>query len=137
MWLCGLVRSKQYVKSEDDLPEPVRSSDRTGNKASAGKNKHEDLESAGVPSASAFPGLSLPEPACPGGDRQDDRRSSRVSQPNGEANWKAADRAPGAEVQDAGVEVLRAVLNQLCYPVTLVDVNSVVVLQNDASRFVT
>ena len=140
MWFCGLRRPRRYVASRAVDTALISS------QQAAAAGQHAFLEAKAVvraPEASnevtgpqAQSGSVLQ--ARPGAAGHTHDEVLLVVQPDGKKQTSKAEPsmsvAPLGGNEGTGDAVFRALLNQLCYPVTLVDSDGVVVLQNEASR---
>ncbi|GIL79812.1 hypothetical protein Vretimale_12429 [Volvox reticuliferus] len=138
MWLCGLRRTRRYQLPEDENPQlgtrDVQNSVTSTFKESdskIGETKTSEPKVVGVSHGAGASKPSLEEGRLTGGAQQPDKVSGWASEARHDVR-QSTSYVRGTE--DAGTAILRTVLNQLCYPVTLIDNEFVVVLQNDASR---
>ncbi|GIL52659.1 hypothetical protein Vafri_8480 [Volvox africanus] len=138
MWLCGLLRIRRYQTSEDenpplgtgDLQNSVTSTSRESD-SNVGEKKTPEPKVLGVSHCADAPKPNVEQARLADGAQKPDNVSGWASEVHHNVR-QSTTCVPG--IEEPGTAILRTVLNQLCYPITLIDTDSVVVLQNDASR---
>ncbi|GLC70712.1 hypothetical protein PLESTF_001025500 [Pleodorina starrii] len=147
MWLCGLRRSRRcYSEQKEQSPLGGPVDVQHGAKPAAKElatrfsdaSSPEDKAAGASPTALSGGGLKpSPQSGKPAAlVRQPEADTAGLYIPNeeNEGEGRVALGQRFNSERDAGNTILRTVLNQLCYPVTLIDSNAAVILQNDASR---